>query len=66
MECYRTVYKCGEGEIVEKKSRFIAEVYPVTGEEEVFAHLEEVKKRYWDARHHCWAYVIGRNPGRSA
>ena len=64
MECYRTVYKCGEGEIVEKKSRFIAEVYPVTGEEEAFAHLEEVKKRYWDARHHCWAYVIGRNPGQ--
>lgn len=64
MECYRTVYKVGEGEIVEKKSRFIAEVYPVTGEEEAFAHLEEVKKRYWDARHHCWAYVIGRNPGQ--
>lgn len=64
MDCYRTVYKCGSGEIVEKKSRFIAEVYPVTEEEEAFAHLEEVKKRYWDARHHCWAYIIGRNPGQ--
>lgn len=59
---YRTVQKGGEGEIVEKKSRFIAEVYPVASEEEAFAHLEEVRKRYWDARHHCWAYVIGRNP----
>ncbi len=64
MECYHTIYKSGAGEIVEKKSRFIAEIYPVSGEEEAFACLEEVKKRYWDARHHCWAYVIGRNPGQ--
>ena len=62
MNYYHTVSAGGEGEIVEKKSRFIAEVYPVADEEEAFAHLEEVKKRYWDARHHCWAYVIGRNP----
>mgnify|MGYP001623874691 CR=1 FL=1 len=62
MNCYYTVSAEGEGEITEKKSRFIAGVYPVTGEEEAFARLEEVKKRYWDARHHCWAYVIGRNP----
>lgn len=62
MECYRTVSEGGEGEYVEKKSRFIAEVYPVSSEEEAFAHLEEVKKRYWDARHHCWAYIIGRSP----
>ena len=64
MDFYRTIYKEGAGEIVEKKSRFIAEAYPVAGEEEAFAHLEEVKKRYWDARHHCWAYVTGRNPGQ--
>lgn len=62
MDCYHTIYKGGTGEIIEKKSRFIAEAYPVSGEEEAFFRLEEVKKRYWDARHHCWAYVIGRNP----
>ena len=62
MNCYHTVYREGAGEIVEKKSRFIAEVYPVVSEEEAFAYLEKVKKRYWDARHHCWAYVIGGNP----
>ncbi|EGN46675.1 hypothetical protein HMPREF0990_01056 [Lachnospiraceae bacterium 1_1_57FAA] len=45
-----------------KKSRFIAEVFPVSNEEEAFAHLEEIRKKHWDARHHCWAYVIGRNP----
>lgn len=64
MDCYHTIYKGGTGEIIEKKSRFIAEAYPVSGEEEAFAILEEVKKRYWDARHHCWAYVIGRNPAQ--
>ena len=62
MDRYDTVYRGGTGEYIEKKSRFIAEVYPVVSEDEAFAHLEEVKKRYWDARHHCWAYVIGRNP----
>lgn len=62
MDRYDTVYRGGTGEYTEKKSRFIAETYPVVSEEEAFSYLEEVKKRYWDARHHCWAYVIGRNP----
>ena len=63
MEGYRTVCGYGTGEIVEKKSRFIAEVFPVVSEDEVSAHIEKIKKEYWDARHHCWAYVIGQNPG---
>ena len=45
MECYHTVYTEGTGEIVEKKSRFIAEVFPVSNEEEAFAHLEEIRKK---------------------
>ena len=56
---YRTVYEGGTGEIVEKKSRFIARVFPVEREEEADRHLADVKKQYWDARHHCWAYIIG-------
>ena len=56
---YRTVYQGGKGEIVEKKSRFIAEVFLVHSEEEAMQYLEQVRKKYWDARHHCWAYVIG-------
>lgn len=63
MEAYSTVCGYGTGEIVEKKSRFIAEVFPVDSEEDVSAQIEKIKKQYWDARHHCWAYVIGRNPG---
>lgn len=56
---YRTVYEGGKGEIIEKKSRFIAEVFPVETEEEAVEILGNIKKQYWDARHHCWAYVIG-------
>lgn len=56
---YKAVYQGGEGEIVEKKSRFIATVIPAGSEEEVLAFIESVRKKYWDARHHCFAYVLG-------
>lgn len=55
----RTVYIGGEGEIIEKKSRFIATVRPVSSEEEATAFIAEMKKKYWDARHNCSAFVIG-------
>ena len=56
---YKILYRGGEGEIVEKKSRFIATTRPVKSEEEAIAFIEEMKKKYWDARHNCSAYVIG-------
>lgn len=56
---YRVVYEGGEGEIVEKKSRFIATVQPIETEEEAVAFINEMKKKYWDARHNCSAFVIG-------
>ncbi|MCR5792923.1 MAG: YigZ family protein [Lachnospiraceae bacterium] len=57
------LYKGGSAEIVEKKSRFIATVFPVRSEEEALKLLEQTKKKYWDARHNCFAYVIGeKNP----
>lgn len=56
---YRVVYEGGEGEITEKKSRFIATVRPVESEEEATAFIAEMKKKYWDARHNCSAFVIG-------
>lgn len=58
-EQYQTVYEGGAGEIVEKKSRFIATVRPVETEAEALAFVEEMKKKYWDARHNCFAYVLG-------
>ena len=59
LEQYKTVYQGGTGEVVEKKSRFIATVRPVNSEEEALQFIEEMKKKYWDARHNCSAYVIG-------
>lgn len=56
---YKTIYKKGSAEIVEKKSRFLADVFYIESEEDAFELLEKVKKRYWDARHHCWAYRLG-------
>ncbi len=55
----KTVYQGGEGEIVEKKSRFIATVRPIETEEEAVAFINEMKKKYWDARHNCSAFVLG-------
>ncbi|MGN0348958.1 MAG: YigZ family protein [Roseburia sp.] len=55
----RIVYKGGEGEVVEKKSRFLATVRPIASEEEATAFVAEMKKKYWDARHNCSAFVLG-------
>ncbi|MDD5949900.1 MAG: YigZ family protein, partial [Lachnospiraceae bacterium] len=49
----------GNGEIVEKKSRFLAAVLPVKSEEEAIAQIEQYKKKYWDARHNCYAFSVG-------
>lgn len=59
VEQYRAVFKGGEGEIVEKRSRFIANVRPVETEEEAIEFIEEMKKKYYDARHNCSAFSIG-------
>lgn len=56
---YKTIYTGGRGEIIEKKSRFIATIRPVLSEEEAVLFIEEMKKKYWDARHNCSAFVIG-------
>lgn len=59
----RVLVKGGQGEIVEKKSRFIAAVEPVESEVQAAAFIEERKKKYWDARHNCSAFVIGSSYG---
>lgn len=59
MKMQKILYKGGEGELIEKKSRFIATTRPVETEEEALAFLAEMKKKYWDATHNCSAFVIG-------
>lgn len=61
MEAYDVVYEGGSDEIVEKKSRFIAHVFPVDSEKEAQERIEEIRKKYWDARHNCHAFVIGKH-----
>lgn len=58
---YKVVYQEGNGEYEEKKSRFIASVAPASSAEEAAGFIEAVRKKYYDARHNCSAYVIGRN-----
>ena len=60
MEYTKTILKGGEGEIVEKKSRFISHIAPVTTEEEAVSFVNSIKKKHYDARHNCFAYIIGR------
>lgn len=59
MNSYKAVYQGGEGEIVEKKSRFIATVQPVESEEEALEFIAVLKKKYWNATHNCSAFVVG-------
>lgn len=58
-ESYKVIAHGGMGEIEEKKSVFIANTAPVQTEEEALAFIESMKKKYWDARHNCYAYVLG-------
>ena len=61
MKKIRIVYEGGEAEIEEKKSRFITTVQPVHEEQEALDFLAQLRKKYWNATHNCWAYVIGEN-----
>lgn len=61
MKSIKIIYKGGQGELTEKKSRFIATVQPVEREEQALEFIAAMKKKYWDARHNCFAYVIGEN-----
>ena len=61
MKEYFVTENRGHGEVVEKKSRFIAHVIPITSEEEALELIEGLKKEYWDARHNCYAFVVGPN-----
>ncbi len=56
---YLTIKSAVQGLYKEKGSKFLAFAYPVESEEEVKQRLLELRKGYFDARHHCYAYVLG-------
>lgn len=57
----KTIERANCFELVEKKSRFIANIYPITKKEEAEKMLQEIKKEHYTARHHCYAYRILEN-----
>ena len=61
MKRMKIAYSGGEGEIIEKKSRFIATVTPVHSEDEALEFIASMKKKYWNATHNCSAFVVGEN-----
>ncbi len=59
MSVYHTISKESEGLYKEKGSKFISFAYPVTSEENVKERLTEIKKVFHDARHYCYAWILG-------
>ena len=57
-DSYLVPYECAESEFEEKRSRFISHVFPVETEAEARARIDEMKKKYYDARHNCWCYAL--------
>lgn len=58
MKEFYTISKNETTEIIEKKSKFIADIYPVKNVEEAENKIKEIKKKYYDAKHHCFAFSI--------
>jgi len=56
---YCTIKDCSQGYYTEKGSKFISFAFNVNSEQEIKEHLNELKKKYHDARHHVFAYILG-------
>ena len=58
-DTYKTIASTSEGIYKEKGSKFLAFAIPVVSEAEIKEHIDKIKKEYYDARHHCYAYILG-------
>jgi uncharacterized YigZ family protein len=63
-DTYLSISKVTESLYKEKGSKFIGLAYPVRSEEEVKEVLDDLRKQYYDARHHCYAYILGPKSDR--
>ena len=61
IDTYKTLKLPSQGIFKDKGSKFLAFAYPVYTENEIKIHLLHLRKEYFDARHHCYAYALGRN-----
>ncbi|MCI6567672.1 MAG: YigZ family protein [Dysosmobacter sp.] len=64
MSGYIVPFETAESEFTEKRSRFISHIWRVETEEEARSRIEEMKKKYYDARHNCWCYLLHDGPVR--
>jgi uncharacterized YigZ family protein len=60
-DTYITIAQASEGVYKEKGSRFLAIAVPVASEDDIKEHLNRIKNEYYDARHHCYAWVLGKD-----
>lgn len=58
-DTFLTISSFGEGQFKDRGSKFLAFAYPVENEEEIRERQSELKKKYYDARHHCYAWILG-------
>ena len=58
MDTYRTIRREGQDEFVERRSRFIGAICPVTTEQQAIAFINDKKKAHWDATHNVYAYIL--------
>ena len=64
LETYFTLEKSSQGSYKEKGSKFLAFAFPVKNEDEIRERISELKKKFYDAHHHCYAYILGDNGER--
>lgn len=60
-DTYHTIKAPSQGLYKEKGSKFLAFAFPVRSADEIKQHLDQLRKDYFDARHHCYAYILGPN-----
>lgn len=61
---FKTISEMATSEVIEKKSKFIADAFYVETVEEAEEKIKEIRKKYYDAKHHCFAYSIYTETGR--
>jgi len=61
---FRTIQNASEGSYKESGSKFLAFAYPVESEQEIKEKIEHLRKKYFDATHHCFAWILGADRSR--
>jgi len=63
-DSYRTIKRVSSGQYKEKGSRFVAAAFPVSDESQIRHHIDEIRREHHEAKHHCYAWLLGTGEGR--